>query len=113
MHADHETEIWIALEEGILTRQEEDSIREEARRLGRGPLELLRERGRISEETLTSLQRRASGPEKRHAGPGEAAPGEQANDRQALAREQVSPNAIFHATSKRVRELPITIDKLL
>ena len=91
MSGDYETEIWIALDEGVLTRQEADAMREEARRLGRSPLELLRERGRLSKETLASLQRRASGPEERHARPQEAAPREQANDRQARPLEQVSP----------------------
>src|SRR5690242_2160344 len=91
MYGDYEMEIWIALDEGVLTRQEADAVREEAHRLGRSPLELLRERGRLSAQTLASLQRRASGPEERHARPEEAAPREQADDRQARPLAQVSP----------------------
>ncbi|CAM4507031.1 serine/threonine-protein kinase [Corallococcus exiguus] len=55
MHHGYETQIWLALDEGILSREESAALLEEALRLGRSPLELLRERGRISEETLTSL----------------------------------------------------------
>jgi len=91
MSSDYETEIWIALEEGILTRQEADTLREEARRLGRGPLELLRERGRLSADTLASLQRRASDPEQWHGEPEEAALHAQADDGRAQLLAQVSP----------------------
>ncbi len=51
---DYEAELRLAMGEGLLTRDEADGLREEARRLGRSPLELLRERGRLSEETLSS-----------------------------------------------------------
>ncbi|XXF76238.1 protein kinase [Myxococcaceae bacterium GXIMD 01537] len=65
MSGGHETEIWLAIDEGVLSRDEADALLEEARRLDRGPLELLRERGRLSDETLASLlkERRASTPE--------------------------------------------------
>ncbi len=90
MSGDYEEEIRIALEEGVLTPQEADALREEARRLGRSPLDLLRERW-LSEETLALLQRRAASPERRHARLDEAAPHEQAEDRQARSPVQVSP----------------------
>jgi predicted Ser/Thr protein kinase len=91
MYDAHKTEIQIAIEEGILTQQEADTIREEARRLGRSPLALLRERGRFSEETLASLQRRCSAPEERHASPEAAVLREQANARHAVPPAQASP----------------------
>ncbi|RJS24263.1 serine/threonine protein kinase [Corallococcus sp. H22C18031201] len=55
----------MALAEGWLSRDEVDSLREEVARLGRGPLELLTEQGRLSPDTLASLRRdpaRAHGP---------------------------------------------------
>ena len=55
MSGGHETEIWLAIDEGLLRRDEAEALLEEARRVGRGPLALLRERGRLSEETLASL----------------------------------------------------------
>jgi predicted Ser/Thr protein kinase len=57
----YETEIWLALDEGILSREESEALLEEARRLGRSPLALLHERGRVSKETLASLVK--EGPE--------------------------------------------------
>ncbi|HZH75353.1 MAG TPA: serine/threonine-protein kinase, partial [Archangium sp.] len=91
MSTDYEMEIRIALNEGILTRQEAETLREEARRLGRSPLELLRERGRLSEETLASLQRQAAGPDKQQPRLEEDVPRAQANDRQARPVVQVGP----------------------
>ena len=55
MYPDVEAELRAALAEGLVSEQEADPLREEARRLGRGPLELLRERGRLSEGTLISM----------------------------------------------------------
>ncbi|WP_434300426.1 protein kinase domain-containing protein [Corallococcus exiguus] len=55
MRHDYEAQLWLVIDEGILSREESASLLEEALRLGRSPLELLRERGRISEETLASL----------------------------------------------------------
>jgi serine/threonine-protein kinase len=45
-----------AVRKGIATEEEAAALREEGRRLGRSPLELLRERKRLSEETLSSLK---------------------------------------------------------
>ena len=55
MQNDVEAELREAVAEGLVSEQERDTLREEARRLGRGPLVLLRERGRLSEDTLISL----------------------------------------------------------
>jgi serine/threonine-protein kinase len=49
-------ELDVALAEGILRRDEVEALIAEARSLGQSPLDLLRERGRISEETLASLR---------------------------------------------------------
>ncbi|NMO16366.1 protein kinase [Pyxidicoccus fallax] len=53
----YEAELRHALAEGLLSREEAEALREEATRLGRGPLELLLERGRLSEDSLASLRR--------------------------------------------------------
>ncbi|HEX5749734.1 MAG TPA: protein kinase [Archangium sp.] len=65
MHPDFEVELRAALAEGLVSEQEMDSLREEARRLERSPLALLRERGRLSEGTLISMmaQVRAATPQ--------------------------------------------------
>ncbi|MCY1046836.1 protein kinase [Corallococcus sp. bb12-1] len=55
MNDDYETEIWLAVDEGLLRGEESQALLAEARRLGRSPLELLRARGRMSEETFASL----------------------------------------------------------
>jgi hypothetical protein len=54
-----EAEFRIALAEGLLPQGEVDVLREEAHRLERSPLELLREKGRLSEETLVRLMAQA------------------------------------------------------
>ncbi|MBN1210107.1 MAG: protein kinase [Myxococcaceae bacterium] len=54
--ATYEDELHLALIEGILTREQLESLRAEALRLQRSPLELLRERGQLSPETLISLR---------------------------------------------------------
>ncbi|PTL80253.1 serine/threonine-protein kinase [Vitiosangium sp. GDMCC 1.1324] len=61
MHPDFEVELRAALAEGLLSEQEADSLREEARRLERSPLALLRERGRLSEGTLISMMAQVRG----------------------------------------------------
>jgi predicted Ser/Thr protein kinase len=53
---EYEEELRLAVVEGVLTRDEADSLRTDALRLERSPLELLKERGRLSEETLASLR---------------------------------------------------------
>ncbi|RKH56259.1 hypothetical protein, partial [Corallococcus llansteffanensis] len=63
MNRDIEMELWLAIDEGLLPREEAAALREEARRLGRSPLELLRERGVLSEETLASLLREGPAPQ--------------------------------------------------
>ncbi|NNB97299.1 hypothetical protein HI113_25685, partial [Corallococcus exiguus] len=56
MERDYETELWLAIGEGLVDREGARALREEAARLRRSPLELLRERDVISEETLASLR---------------------------------------------------------
>ncbi|MCY0996223.1 protein kinase [Myxococcus sp. MISCRS1] len=46
----------VALAEGLLTRDEVTAIREEALRMGKSPLQLLLERGRLSAQTLAALR---------------------------------------------------------
>ncbi|MBZ4419110.1 protein kinase [Myxococcus sp. RHSTA-1-4] len=53
----YEAELRHALAEGLLSRDEAEALRAEAARLGRAPLELLRERGRLSDDTLASIRR--------------------------------------------------------
>ncbi|MBN8233393.1 protein kinase [Corallococcus macrosporus] len=62
MNRDYETEIWLAIDEGLLRGEDSPALLEEARRLGRSPLELLRERGLMSEETFASLLKEAPAP---------------------------------------------------
>jgi len=56
MRADHDAELRVAVAEGILTRDEANALGEEAVRLGRSPLDLLVERGKVSTGTLASLR---------------------------------------------------------
>lgn len=56
MRDEYEMELRIALAEGLLSAEEAEALREEALRLNRSPLELLRERGRLTEQTLASLR---------------------------------------------------------
>ncbi|MBJ6759714.1 protein kinase [Myxococcaceae bacterium JPH2] len=58
-----EEELLLALDEGLLSQEEAAALRQEALRLARGPLELLRERGRLSEDTLQVLRRELGRPE--------------------------------------------------
>ncbi|REG33293.1 serine/threonine protein kinase [Archangium gephyra] len=46
----------MAVAEGLLSREEAEALRQEALRLGRPPLELLVERGRLSPDSLASLR---------------------------------------------------------
>nr|WP_216622683.1 serine/threonine-protein kinase [Corallococcus exercitus] len=52
----YEEEVLLALDEGLLSSDEAAALREEALRLHRGPLELLKERGRLTENTLDLLR---------------------------------------------------------
>jgi eukaryotic-like serine/threonine-protein kinase len=52
----YEEEVLLALDEGLLSSDEAAALREEALRLHRGPLELLKERGRLTEKTLDLLR---------------------------------------------------------
>ncbi|ATB43721.1 hypothetical protein CYFUS_009201 [Cystobacter fuscus] len=61
--ASYEEELHCALVEGIVTRDQVESLREEALRLERSPLELLLERGLLSPETLSSMRERTEEPE--------------------------------------------------
>ncbi|RKG69467.1 hypothetical protein D7W79_32990, partial [Corallococcus exercitus] len=62
MTRDDEKEIWLAIDEGLVPREEAGGLLEEARRRRRSPLELLRERGLLSEETLESLLKDSPAP---------------------------------------------------
>ncbi|WP_164019179.1 serine/threonine-protein kinase [Pyxidicoccus trucidator] len=65
----YEAELRHALAEGLLSRDEVDSLRAEAARLGLGPLEVLRAQGRISEASLLSLRRDAGADSREVAAP--------------------------------------------
>ncbi|MFP2963678.1 hypothetical protein ACLEPN_39610, partial [Myxococcus sp. 1LA] len=52
----YEEELLLAMDEGLLSGEEVAALREESLRLQRGPLELLRERGRLSEDSLLALR---------------------------------------------------------
>ncbi|WP_309895547.1 protein kinase domain-containing protein [Archangium sp.] len=54
--AEFEAQLRLAVAEGVLSQQEVEALRSEALRLERDPLELLQERGRLSEDTLASLR---------------------------------------------------------
>jgi serine/threonine-protein kinase len=54
---DHEAELRVARAEGIVATEEAEVLRAEAAAAKRKPLDLLRDRGQISQETLTSLRR--------------------------------------------------------
>ncbi|QSQ24587.1 protein kinase [Pyxidicoccus parkwayensis] len=51
-----EEELLLALDEGLVSHEEASALREEALRLERGPLQLLKERGRLTEHTLSLLR---------------------------------------------------------
>jgi tetratricopeptide (TPR) repeat protein/predicted Ser/Thr protein kinase len=53
---DLDAELRIALAEGIVSREEAEALAEEARRLGRGLLDLLVERGRLTEAVAARLR---------------------------------------------------------
>jgi serine/threonine-protein kinase len=56
MTAEYESELRMALEQGIISQQEVEALRERARSHARTPLELLHEQGLISEQTHAALQ---------------------------------------------------------
>src|SRR5688500_15728004 len=56
MHDNHEAELRMALAEGLISREEAEALREEARESGRSPLQLLQARGLISEESVLALR---------------------------------------------------------
>jgi eukaryotic-like serine/threonine-protein kinase len=56
MHEEYEAEVRIALSEGLVSREEADGLREEARHRRLSPLLVLRERGVLSERSLASLR---------------------------------------------------------
>ncbi|AKJ08342.1 serine/threonine protein kinase [Archangium gephyra] len=60
MQEAYEEELLLALDEGLISHEETDAVREEALRRERGPLELLREQGRLSEDTLLMLREELS-----------------------------------------------------
>ena len=55
MYEQHEAEIRLALGEGVIARSEAEALLAEARRLRRSPLDLLVERGRVSEQSRAEL----------------------------------------------------------
>jgi serine/threonine-protein kinase len=55
MREAYEAELRQALAEGLVSREEADALRVEAEAVARSPLELLRERGRLSGELLASV----------------------------------------------------------
>ncbi|TSC33940.1 serine/threonine-protein kinase [Corallococcus sp. Z5C101001] len=55
MRQEFEAELRVALAEGLLSEQEAGALREEVQRTERGPLALLREQGRLSEDSLVSM----------------------------------------------------------
>ncbi len=57
MHVDFEAELRMAVAEGLVSREEAVALGEEARRLGRSPLELLKSRGLISDASLADLRK--------------------------------------------------------
>ena len=57
---EYEEELHCALAEGVVSREQVESLREEAVRLRRSPLDLLLERGQLSPDTLVSLRGRAT-----------------------------------------------------
>ncbi|HLL81568.1 MAG TPA: serine/threonine-protein kinase, partial [Longimicrobium sp.] len=59
MREEDEAELRIAVAEGVLSREEAERLRGELRSAGRGPLELLKEHGRLSDETFALLRRAA------------------------------------------------------
>nr|AYM53442.1 serine/threonine kinase family protein [Melittangium lichenicola] len=58
----YEEDLHCALVEGLITRDQMEPLLAEARRLGRGPLELLRERGLLSPDTLAALKEQRTKP---------------------------------------------------
>jgi serine/threonine-protein kinase len=58
---DHEAELRVARAEGIVATSEAEALRIEAAAEHRRPLDLLRERGLISDETMIALRRMAGG----------------------------------------------------
>ncbi|MDC0712159.1 protein kinase [Stigmatella sp. ncwal1] len=56
MQEEHEAELRIAVSEGLISREEADGLREEARHRRLSPLAVLRERGVLSEKSLASLR---------------------------------------------------------
>ncbi|MCP3166771.1 serine/threonine-protein kinase [Myxococcus qinghaiensis] len=56
----YEEELLLALDEGLVSTEEAAALREEALNLGRSPLELLREQGRLGEHTLSELREEVS-----------------------------------------------------
>ncbi len=56
-HEELEAELRMALAEGLITRDEVEPLREEALRLGKSPMELLKARGVISDESLADIRK--------------------------------------------------------
>ncbi|MDY7231296.1 protein kinase domain-containing protein [Hyalangium rubrum] len=56
MSPEHEAELRMALAEGLVSREEAAILREESRRTGQSPLQLLQARGQVSEQSLALLR---------------------------------------------------------
>ncbi|ADO68113.1 serine/threonine-protein kinase [Stigmatella aurantiaca] len=72
MLEEHEAELRIALSEGLISREEAEGLREEARHRRLSPLAVLRERGVLSEKSLASLRGLEEEPTVTRARPGGA-----------------------------------------
>ncbi len=59
VHDENESDLRMAVAEGLLSREEAEALKAEAASLERDPLELLVERGRLSAETLALLREEA------------------------------------------------------
>jgi serine/threonine protein kinase len=60
MHDEYEAELRLALAEGLILVEEADALREEARKSGHSPLQLLQKKGIISEKALAEKRGKAS-----------------------------------------------------
>jgi predicted Ser/Thr protein kinase len=56
MRDEHEAELRMALAEGLVSREEAAALREQALASGRSPLQLLKDRGQVSDESLAALR---------------------------------------------------------
>jgi predicted Ser/Thr protein kinase len=108
MPFEYEEELRLAVSEGMLSREEAEALREEALRLKRDPLELLLERGRLSEDTLASLRRAplSAAPAEPAAQPVEASTLRPAAPRAATSEEALANTVLSPAPRASPPEAP-------